>query len=71
LREETEAGAERAGGANGNGSAQAEFVERWRNAAALTDPGMVKAFTGRDLEGVPDVQGRLQLVHDEVMPAFR
>ncbi len=38
---------------------------------AITDPAMVKAFTGRELTGVPDVQGQLQLVHDEVMPAFR
>ncbi len=38
---------------------------------AITDPAMVKAFTGRDLENVPDVKGQLQLVHDEIMPAFR
>jgi 5,10-methylenetetrahydromethanopterin reductase len=37
---------------------------------AITDPGLVKAFTGRDIEGVPDVVGQLQLIHDEVMPAF-
>jgi alkanesulfonate monooxygenase SsuD/methylene tetrahydromethanopterin reductase-like flavin-dependent oxidoreductase (luciferase family) len=37
---------------------------------AITDPAMVKAFTARDLEGVPDVRGQLQLIHDEVMPAF-
>ena len=37
----------------------------------ITDPAMVKAFTGRDLAGVPGVKEQLQLVHDEVMPAFR
>jgi len=37
---------------------------------AITDPAMVKAFTTRDLEGVPDVRGQLKLIHDEVMPAF-
>jgi hypothetical protein len=29
----------------------------------------VKAFTGKDVT-VPDVKGQLQLIHDEVMPAF-
>jgi alkanesulfonate monooxygenase SsuD/methylene tetrahydromethanopterin reductase-like flavin-dependent oxidoreductase (luciferase family) len=38
---------------------------------AITDPAMVKAFTGRELQNVPDVKGQLQLVHDEIMPAFR
>jgi 5,10-methylenetetrahydromethanopterin reductase len=35
----------------------------------ITDPGIVKAFTGKDVS-VPDVTGQLQLIHDEVMPAF-
>jgi 5,10-methylenetetrahydromethanopterin reductase len=35
----------------------------------ITDPGIVKAFTGKDVS-VPDVKGQLQLIHDEVMPAF-
>jgi alkanesulfonate monooxygenase SsuD/methylene tetrahydromethanopterin reductase-like flavin-dependent oxidoreductase (luciferase family) len=36
---------------------------------AITDAAMVKAFTGKDVP-VPDVRGQLQLVYDEVMPAF-
>ena len=35
----------------------------------ITDPAIVKAFTGRDVS-VPDVKGQLRLIHDEVMPAF-
>ena len=35
----------------------------------VTDPVIVKTFTGKDVD-VPDVQGQLQLIHDEVMPAF-
>jgi 5,10-methylenetetrahydromethanopterin reductase len=35
----------------------------------ITDPAIVKAFTGRDVD-VPDVNGQLRLIHDEVMPAF-
>jgi 5,10-methylenetetrahydromethanopterin reductase len=35
----------------------------------ITDPAIVKAFTGRDVD-VPDVNGQLRLVHDEVMPSF-
>jgi alkanesulfonate monooxygenase SsuD/methylene tetrahydromethanopterin reductase-like flavin-dependent oxidoreductase (luciferase family) len=35
----------------------------------VTDPAIVKAFTGRDVH-VPDVIGQLQLIHDRVMPAF-
>jgi hypothetical protein len=30
----------------------------------------VKLFSGKDIEGVPDVQGQLRLIHDRVMPAF-
>jgi 5,10-methylenetetrahydromethanopterin reductase len=37
---------------------------------SVTDAFLVKHFSGRDLEGVPDVQGQLKLIHDEVMPAF-
>jgi len=36
--------------------------------AAVTDPMMVKAFSGKEIEGVPDVQGQLRLIHDKVMP---
>ena len=35
----------------------------------ITDPAIVKAFTGREVD-VPDVKGQLRLIHDEVMPAF-
>ena len=38
--------------------------------ASVTDPFLVKHFTGKELEGVPDVKGQLQLIHDEVIPAF-
>ncbi|SEL41890.1 methylenetetrahydromethanopterin reductase [Blastococcus sp. DSM 46786] len=38
--------------------------------AALTDASLVKAFTGRELPGVATVEEQLQLLHDEVMPAF-
>jgi len=36
---------------------------------AITDPHLVKVFTGRDID-VPDVDAQLRLVHDRVMPAF-
>jgi 5,10-methylenetetrahydromethanopterin reductase len=35
----------------------------------ITDPHLVKAFTGRDVD-VPDVHGQLRMIHDEIMPAF-
>jgi 5,10-methylenetetrahydromethanopterin reductase len=35
----------------------------------ITDPGILKAFTGKDVD-VPDVQGQLRLIANEVMPAF-
>jgi 5,10-methylenetetrahydromethanopterin reductase len=38
---------------------------------SLNDATSVKAVTGIDVGGVPDVFGQLQLLHDEVMPAFR
>ena len=37
---------------------------------AITDAALVKALMGRDVEGVPDVDAQLQLVHDRIMPAF-
>jgi 5,10-methylenetetrahydromethanopterin reductase len=38
--------------------------------AAITDASIVKTFTGRELPGVASVDEQLQLIHDEVMPAF-
>src|ERR687885_553163 len=38
--------------------------------AAITDASLVKAFTGREIPGVATVGEQLQLLHDEVMPAF-
>src|SRR5919112_898066 len=38
--------------------------------AAITDASLVKAFTGRELPGVATVDEQLQMLHDEVMPAF-
>jgi hypothetical protein len=35
----------------------------------ITDPHIVKAFTGRDV-AVPDVKGQLRLIAEQVMPAF-
>jgi 5,10-methylenetetrahydromethanopterin reductase len=37
---------------------------------AITDAALVKALMGRELEGVPDINTQLQLVHDRVMPSF-
>lgn len=37
---------------------------------AITDAALVKALMGRELEGVPDINSQLQLVHDRVMPSF-
>jgi alkanesulfonate monooxygenase SsuD/methylene tetrahydromethanopterin reductase-like flavin-dependent oxidoreductase (luciferase family) len=37
---------------------------------AITDAVLVKALMGRDLENVTSVNDQLQLIHDEVMPAF-
>jgi 5,10-methylenetetrahydromethanopterin reductase len=57
-----------------------ECVEKMRNdiaaaginhmILAITDKGLVKGLMGREIEGVPDVNTQLQLVHDRVMPAF-
>jgi 5,10-methylenetetrahydromethanopterin reductase len=37
---------------------------------ALSDPHLVKFFTGEDVENVPDIQGQLKLVADRVRPEF-
>ncbi|MFF8446619.1 LLM class flavin-dependent oxidoreductase [Streptomyces leeuwenhoekii] len=37
---------------------------------ALTDRTLVKAFTGRDLPDVADVDTQLRLIHERIMPAF-
>jgi alkanesulfonate monooxygenase SsuD/methylene tetrahydromethanopterin reductase-like flavin-dependent oxidoreductase (luciferase family) len=37
---------------------------------AVTDAALVKALMGRDLDNVASVTEQLQLIHDEVMPAF-
>lgn len=37
---------------------------------AITDAGLVKSFTGREIDGVADVETQLRLIHDELMPAF-
>jgi 5,10-methylenetetrahydromethanopterin reductase len=36
---------------------------------SVTDPYLVKHFSGHELSNVPDVQGQLRLIHDEVIPA--
>ena len=38
---------------------------------AITDATLVKGLMGRAVDGVPDVDTQLQLVHDQVMPAFQ
>nr|WP_205616025.1 LLM class flavin-dependent oxidoreductase [Streptomyces harenosi] len=37
---------------------------------AVTDRTLVKAFTGRDLPDVADVDTQLRLIHERIMPAF-
>ncbi|GHE98723.1 LLM class flavin-dependent oxidoreductase [Streptomyces fumanus] len=37
---------------------------------ALTDRTLVKAFTGRDLPDVADVDTQLRMIHERIMPAF-
>jgi 5,10-methylenetetrahydromethanopterin reductase len=37
---------------------------------AITDAALVKALMGRDLDNVASVNEQLQIIHDEVMPAF-
>jgi 5,10-methylenetetrahydromethanopterin reductase len=38
--------------------------------ACITDPHLVKFFSGMTVENVPDVKGQLRLVAEKVMPAF-
>jgi 5,10-methylenetetrahydromethanopterin reductase len=38
--------------------------------AALVDPYLVKAFTGREIDGCPDSFGQLELMADRMMPAL-
>ncbi len=38
--------------------------------AAITDPYLVNAFTGRQIDNCPDAAGQLQLIADRVMPAL-
>ncbi len=38
--------------------------------AAITDPILVKLFSGKEVAGVPDVQGQLRLIAEKVMPAL-
>jgi 5,10-methylenetetrahydromethanopterin reductase len=38
--------------------------------AAITDPYLVNAFTGRTIDNCPDAAGQLQMIHDRVMPAL-
>lgn len=35
----------------------------------ITDPVILKTFTGKDVD-VPDVQGQLRLIAEQVMPSF-
>lgn len=37
---------------------------------AITDHSLVKAFTGRELDGVADVDTQLRLIHERIMPAW-
>jgi 5,10-methylenetetrahydromethanopterin reductase len=37
---------------------------------ALSDPALVKLFSGEDVANVPDIRGQLKLVNERVMPAF-
>jgi 5,10-methylenetetrahydromethanopterin reductase len=37
---------------------------------AITDAALVKAMMGRDVDDVATVNDQLQMIHDEVMPAF-
>jgi 5,10-methylenetetrahydromethanopterin reductase len=38
---------------------------------ALSDPALVKLFSGEDVPNVPDINGQLRLVAERVMPAFQ
>ena len=37
---------------------------------ALSDPALVKLFSGQDVPNVPDINGQLRLVAERMMPAF-
>ncbi len=37
---------------------------------SFADPFTVHAWSGRHVEGVPDLAAQVQLIHDEVLPAF-
>ncbi|HWT24450.1 MAG TPA: LLM class flavin-dependent oxidoreductase [Solirubrobacteraceae bacterium] len=37
---------------------------------ALSDPALVKLFSGEEVANVPDIRGQLRLVAERVMPAF-
>jgi hypothetical protein len=37
---------------------------------AIADPAIVKLFSGEEVANVPDFQGQLKLVADQVMPSF-
>jgi 5,10-methylenetetrahydromethanopterin reductase len=37
---------------------------------ALSDASLVKLFSGEDVANVPDINGQLKLVAEQVMPAF-
>jgi 5,10-methylenetetrahydromethanopterin reductase len=37
---------------------------------SLSDPALVKLFSGEDVPNVPDIKGQLRLVNERVMPAF-
>lgn len=39
--------------------------------AAMVDPILVKAFTGRDIEGCPDTPGQLRLIAEKVIPSLQ
>ncbi|MFQ5545353.1 MAG: LLM class flavin-dependent oxidoreductase [Acidiferrobacterales bacterium] len=38
--------------------------------AAISDPYLVKALTGRDIENCPDVIGQMRLIHNKVLPSL-
>lgn len=37
---------------------------------SFADPFTVRAWSGREIAGVPDLAGQIRLFHDEVMPAL-
>ena len=65
----------RAGGCRDHGSKHHPLLlrrrlHRRRLILAVVDKAMVNSLMGREIDGVPDVDTQLQLVHDRVMPAF-